>query len=45
VARIVGLLDRLAELYGEDRYRVSPLLRRHLWNGRPLASGDEGERK
>mgnify|MGYP000269880375 CR=1 FL=1 len=43
LARIVGLLDRLAELYGEDRYRVSPLLRRHLWNGRPLASGDELE--
>lgn len=45
VARIVGLLDRLAEHYGEDRYRVSPLLRRHLWNGRPLVGGDEGEGK
>lgn len=33
---VVGLLDNLARTYGEDRYRVSPLLRRRLFAGRPL---------
>ncbi|MBC7860660.1 MAG: 3-hydroxyacyl-CoA dehydrogenase, partial [Burkholderiaceae bacterium] len=31
--RIVGVLDNLAAGYGEDRYRVAPLLRRTLANG------------
>jgi 3-hydroxybutyryl-CoA dehydrogenase len=30
---IVGVLDNLAAGYGEDRYRVAPLLRRTLANG------------
>lgn len=34
---VVGLLDNLAGTYGEDRYRVSPLLRRRLFSGRALA--------
>jgi 3-hydroxybutyryl-CoA dehydrogenase len=34
---VVGLLDNLARDYGGYRYRVSPLLRRRLHSGRPLA--------
>jgi 3-hydroxybutyryl-CoA dehydrogenase len=33
VAHIVTVLSNLAAAYGEDRYRVSPLLRRKLANG------------
>lgn len=33
VAQIVTVLSNLAATYGEDRYRVSPLLRRKLANG------------
>ena len=31
--QIVTVLDNLAATYGEDRYRVSPLLRRKLASG------------
>ncbi|MCG2586245.1 3-hydroxyacyl-CoA dehydrogenase PaaH [Massilia sp. TS11] len=34
LAQVVGVLEHLAQTYGEDRYRVSPLLRRHLANGK-----------
>ncbi len=34
--RVVTVLDGLHAYYGEDRYRVAPLLRRHLLAGRPL---------
>jgi 3-hydroxybutyryl-CoA dehydrogenase len=33
IAQIVTVLHNLATTYGEDRYRVSPLLRRKLANG------------
>ncbi|SHG34852.1 3-hydroxyacyl-CoA dehydrogenase PaaH [Massilia sp. CF038] len=33
IAHIVTVLSNLAATYGEDRYRVSPLLRRKLANG------------
>ena len=33
MAHIVAVLSNLAAAYGEDRYRVSPLLRRKLANG------------
>lgn len=33
LAHIVTVLSNLAAVYGEDRYRVSPLLRRKLANG------------
>jgi 3-hydroxybutyryl-CoA dehydrogenase len=33
LAHIVGVLGNLAATYGEDRYRVAPLLRRKLANG------------
>ncbi|MEG2033775.1 MAG: 3-hydroxyacyl-CoA dehydrogenase family protein, partial [Janthinobacterium sp.] len=33
IAHIVTVLHHLAQGYGEDRYRVSPLLRRKLANG------------
>jgi 3-hydroxybutyryl-CoA dehydrogenase len=33
IAQIVTVLDNLAASYGEDRYRVSPLLRRKLASG------------
>ncbi|MGK5025764.1 3-hydroxyacyl-CoA dehydrogenase PaaH [Janthinobacterium sp. RB2R34] len=33
VAHVVTVLNNLAQGYGEDRYRVSPLLRRKLANG------------
>ncbi len=29
--RVVETLDHVARIYGEDRYRVSPLLRRKVW--------------
>ncbi len=31
--RVVGVLDALADTYGEDRYRASALLRRKVWGG------------
>ena len=31
--RVVAVLTNLAAGYGEDRYRVSPLLRRRLFTG------------
>jgi len=33
-ARVLGLLNNLAVVYGEDRYRASPLLRRRVAGGR-----------
>ena len=36
--RILAVLDNLARLYGEDRYRASPLLRRVAASGRSLHS-------
>jgi 3-hydroxybutyryl-CoA dehydrogenase len=33
MAHVVAVLSNLAATYGEDRYRVSPLLRRKLANG------------
>ena len=33
IAHVVAVLSNLAASYGEDRYRVSPLLRRKLANG------------
>jgi 3-hydroxybutyryl-CoA dehydrogenase len=35
-ARIAGVIDALARVYGEDRYRNSPLLRRRALTGFPL---------
>jgi len=35
-ARIVTVLDNLQRLYGDDRYRATPLMRRHGWSGRPF---------
>jgi 3-hydroxybutyryl-CoA dehydrogenase len=35
-ARIVTVLDNLQRLYGDDRYRATPLMRRHGWTGRPF---------
>jgi len=35
-ARVVRVLNNLFDHYGEDRYRVSPYLRRRHWAGRPL---------
>jgi 3-hydroxybutyryl-CoA dehydrogenase len=34
LAKVVRVLDNLAATYGEDRYRVSPLLRRKVYGGR-----------
>ena len=34
---VLTVLDHLAQAYGEDRYRASLLLRRHVAAGRPLA--------
>jgi 3-hydroxybutyryl-CoA dehydrogenase len=31
VGRVLGVLDALAGLYGEDRYRASALMRRKVW--------------
>jgi 3-hydroxybutyryl-CoA dehydrogenase len=36
VERIVAVLDNMASIYGEDRYRVSPLLRRRMFSGSGL---------
>jgi len=36
VDRVVQVLGNLAASYGEDRYRVSPLLRRKVFSGEPL---------
>ena len=36
LARVVGFLSNLYAGYGEDRYRVSPLLRRKLFGGNSL---------
>jgi 3-hydroxybutyryl-CoA dehydrogenase len=33
VGRVLGVLDALAKVYGEDRYRASALLRRKSWGG------------
>lgn len=33
-ARVATVIDSLARAYGEDRYRASPLLRRHALTGR-----------
>jgi 3-hydroxybutyryl-CoA dehydrogenase len=38
-AMVVGVLDNLARTYGEDRYRVSPLLRRRAMRGTTLEPG------
>lgn len=35
-ARIAGVIDALARVYGEDRYRNSPLLRRRALTGFPF---------
>ena len=35
-ARIVAVLDNLAKLYGDGRYRACPTLRRAAWSGRCL---------
>ena len=37
--RILAVIDNLARLYGEDRYRASPLLRRHVLAGRGSRRG------
>ena len=42
--RIVAALDHLSEAYGEERYRVSPLLRRKLLSGQPFFAPGEIER-
>ncbi|KAF3997080.1 3-hydroxyacyl-CoA dehydrogenase PaaH [Glaciimonas immobilis] len=31
---VVRVLDNLAQVYGEDRYRVSPLLQKKVWSGK-----------
>jgi 3-hydroxybutyryl-CoA dehydrogenase len=36
VAHVVSVLHNLAQVYGEDRYRVSPLLRRKLAAGKRI---------
>ncbi|HYI71940.1 MAG TPA: 3-hydroxyacyl-CoA dehydrogenase PaaH [Skermanella sp.] len=36
--QIVAVLDNLADVYGEDRYRTSPLLRRRALAARPFHS-------
>lgn len=33
IQRVVATLDNMAGIYGEDRYRVSPLLRRRMFSG------------
>jgi 3-hydroxybutyryl-CoA dehydrogenase len=37
-ARVLAVLDHLAHVYGEDRYRASPHLRRRVAAGRSLLS-------
>jgi 3-hydroxybutyryl-CoA dehydrogenase len=41
-ARIAGVIDALAHVYGEDRYRNSPLLRRRALTGVPFHKSDPG---
>jgi 3-hydroxybutyryl-CoA dehydrogenase len=36
VAHVVAVLHNLSQVYGEDRYRVSPLLRRKLAAGKRI---------
>ena len=36
IKQVVTVLTNLAASYGEDRYRVAPLLRRKLANGVPF---------
>jgi len=33
LVHVLGVLDNLAAIYGEDRYRASPLIRRKVWSG------------
>lgn len=40
VATVTAVLRNLAEVYGLDRYRLSPLLQRRLAAGAALAAGD-----
>ncbi|MGH9488109.1 MAG: 3-hydroxyacyl-CoA dehydrogenase [Terriglobales bacterium] len=35
-ARVLAALAALGAYYGEDRYRISPLLRQKVWSGEPL---------
>lgn len=39
IGRIVSILDNLATIYGEDRYRTSSLLRRKAWAGTDFSTG------
>jgi 3-hydroxybutyryl-CoA dehydrogenase len=39
--RVLQVIDQLARAYGEDRYRASPLLRRHALAARPFHSSTE----
>lgn len=32
LTHVLGVLDNLATVYGEDRYRASPLIRRKVWS-------------
>ncbi len=41
LSRILQVIDQLARAYGEDRYRASPLLRRHAAVARPFHSSTE----
>jgi 3-hydroxybutyryl-CoA dehydrogenase len=41
LSRILQVIDQLAKIYGEDRYRASPLLRRHALAARPFHSSTE----
>ena len=40
IRSVVGVLDELYQLYGLDRYRVSPLLRRNMYAGKYFLSPD-----
>ena len=42
VARVRDVLANLAAHYGEDRYRVSPLIARRAVTGEPLAARARG---
>lgn len=39
LTRVVELLDHIAREYGEERYRVSPLLRRKVWGETKFFTG------
>jgi 3-hydroxybutyryl-CoA dehydrogenase len=43
IGSIVDVLEHLAEAYGEDRYRVSPLLRRKAYSQSKFNESDEVE--